>query len=390
MSTVIIEQDFPFDIIRRGERDSSRHHKRVKNATRQQLKDIIAQNDILTSDGNKKVKVKLRGLEQYRFIRNRDYRDYIGRDEFDELNENEILQRPQPGSGDPSEASEDPGEELYEVEYSLEELTKIMMEELKLPDLDETLKAELISESIEFNDRRREHGIEACLDKRKTLLANLLRKKKLKLPPNHKLPIVKSDKRFKTYDIIKEKHSNAVIFLMMDRSGSMTSDRIYAVKALYFWLVQFLKRKYDKIEIRLIAHDTIAKELKEKEFFTIKDSGGTKISAAYELCKEIIQKQYSASLWNIYVFHATDGDTFGDENVCVSLVKDLLNYGIKLFSYSEIRIDERYAQNKSEIYNQLETLSNFDKRVITYSIDALNEVYKALKTILNRSREVHK
>lgn len=386
MGTVIVEQDFPFDILRRGERDSNRHNKRVRAATREQLKNIISQNDIITGEKNKKVKVKLKGLEQYRFSRYRDFRDYIGRDQFDELEDGEILQRPQMGDGDPNQAGEDPGEETYEVEYSLEELTKIMMEELNLPDLDEMLKNELTSESIEFNDRIKEHGIEACLDKRKTLLANIFRKKQLGIPKNETLPIQKVDKRFKTYEIKTEKHSNAVIFLMMDRSGSMASEKIYAVKALYFWLTQFIRKKYDKVEIRFISHDTDAKEMKEKEFFTINYSGGTKMSSAYILCKEMIEKNYSPQLWNIYVFHATDGDTFGDESLCMSLINDLLNMGIKLFSYNEVNIGE-YIQGKSTIFKRLDALSAMDRRVVAYFISALDEVYKALKTILEQARE---
>ena len=81
MSSSIIDQDFPYDIIHRGSKDAHRHNKRIDDAVRKQLKDIITQQDIITSEGNKKIKVRLKYLDQFRFIHNRNKVDVIGRDE---------------------------------------------------------------------------------------------------------------------------------------------------------------------------------------------------------------------------------------------------------------------------------------------------------------------
>ena len=259
MGSTIIEQDFPYDILHRGQRDESRHNKRVDEAARKQLKDIISQQDIITSEGNKKVKIRLKYLDQYRFVHNQDRIDVVGRDQFDEIDDGEILHKPtQGGGGDLRKAGQGSGDEIYEAEYTIDELTDMMTEELERPDLDETKKNEIVSEIIEWEDLRKRSGIRSLIDKRRTLLANIKRRAKLK--KTKPIPLDNDDLRFRTWSIREEKHSNAVIFLMMDRSASMWEDKIYATKALYFWIVQFLRRKYDRVEIKFIAHDYHARE----------------------------------------------------------------------------------------------------------------------------------
>ena len=123
MGSTIIDNDFPHDIVHRGQRDANRHNKRVDEAVRKQLKDVISQQDIITSEGNKKVKVRLKYLDQYRFRHNPDRMDEVGRDEFDDLDDGEIIYEPGEGVGRPAKAGDEAGEELYETEYTLEELT---------------------------------------------------------------------------------------------------------------------------------------------------------------------------------------------------------------------------------------------------------------------------
>jgi uncharacterized protein len=342
MGSTIIESDYPHDIIHRGRKDAVRHNKRVNDAVRKQLKDIISQQDIITSEGNRKVKVKLKYLDQYRFRHNPDRADEIGRDEFNDLDEGEIISRPSSGQGKGSKPGDELGQEVYEAEFTIDELTEMMIEELELPDLNDTKKNEITSDIIEYTDLRKRTGVLGCLDKKRTLLAHLKRRAQMN---TEDAPIVEDDLRFKTWEISKEKHSNAVVFLMMDRSGSMYDEKIYAVKALYFWLVQFLKKKYDRVEIRFIAHDYNARELQEKDFFSISDDGGTRVSAAYELCKDLIVHNYPQSMWNIYCFHASDGDSWNDEQQCLDLVMELLGLGVNLFGYTEINFEGRSESN---------------------------------------------
>ncbi len=382
MGSVIIDQDFPYDILHRGKRDEARHNKRVDEAVRKQLKDIISQQDIITNEGNKKVKVRLKYLDQHRFIYNRDRLDEVGRDQFDELETDEVLQRPEKGSaGSPVIASDEAGEAIYEAEYSLDELTDMMAEELALPDLDERKKNEIVSEVLEWTDRRKKTGIKALLDKRSTIKANILRRAKLPKNSNQPTSIIDEDLRYRTWNITQEKHSNAVIFLMMDRSGSMWQDKIYAVKALYFWIVRFLRRRYDKVEIKFIAHDITAREIPEKEFFSIADSGGTKVSSAYYLCKDMIKHNYSVNMWNIYCFHASDGDSWYDEEYCMELVGDILDLGAIMFAYTEIDIDN-YREEDSKLLQLFRAEQKNKDGILISVISEMAHILTALRTFL--------
>lgn len=385
MGSTIIEQDFPHDIIHRGQRDAIRHNKRINDAVKKQLKDVISQQDIITSEGNKKVKIRLKYLDQYRFRHNPDRSDEIGRDEFDDLADHEIIYKPEDGSGGiPRNASDAAGEELYETEYTIEELTDMMMSELELPDLDDTKKTEITSDVLEYTDRRKRVGIAGCLDKKQTILAYIKRKAQMKLT-GKTLVISQDDMRYKTWETATEKHSNAVVFLMMDRSGSMWESKIYAVKALYFWIVQFLRRRYDKVEIKFIAHDYFAKELSEKDFFKIADSGGTRVSSAYELCRDMIKHNYPSSIWNIYCFHASDGDSWSDELYCVELVGDILGLGANLFAYAEIDLDD-YREGNSELYTLFKRASKEKHRRLMVSvIEKVEDVMDTLQKFLKHS-----
>ncbi len=379
MGSTIIEQDFPHDITHKGQGDVARHNKRVDEAVRKQLKDLISQQDIITSEGNKKVKVRLKYLDQYRFRHNPDRIDEVGRDQFDDLEDGEVISRPGEGGSSGPKAGNAAGDELFEAEYTLDELTDMMIEELELPDLDETKKNEITSDVLEYTDRRKRTGIEACLDKKQTLLAHIKRKSQQRISKDQTMPIIQDDLRFKTWEIAKERHSNAVIFLMMDRSASMWMDKIYTVKALYFWIVRFLRRRYDKVEIKFIAHDYYAKELSEKDFFTIADSGGTRVSSAYQLCSDIIKHNYPFSMWNIYCFHASDGDSWRDEADCVRIARDILNMGANLFAYAEIDMDN-YRDGESELYKLLEA----EPRIMVSIIKKTEDILDSLRVFLQR------
>ena len=393
MSSTVVEKDFPYDIIKRGDKDANRHNKRVDDAVRKQLKDIIGQHEIITREGNKKVKVRVKGLTQYRWIHSQDRVDTIGRDEFDDLDEGEIIYRPDEnksgdqglGTGDANDNLQD-GEEVYEAEYTMDELTDMMIQELELPDLDETKHVEVVSPTLEWNDRRRYAGIRSALDKRRTLIRYLKRKSK-----SEEEGFINDDLVFKTWDEHQEKHSNAVVFLMMDRSYSMEEDKIYMVKALYFWIVNFLRRKYNNVEIRFISHDLRAKEMSEKDFFTISHSGGTKVSSAYKLCRDIIKNNYPPEMWNIYCFHSSDGDSWHDESLCMDLVEDIVALGAKLFAYSEINLDKN-STDESNLMMHFAKLTSKKPEVLVSTVQSKSDILTTLNKFLMHStrREMEK
>src|SRR5690606_30204263 len=115
--------------------------------------------------------------------------------------------------------------------------------------------------------------------------------------------------------------SKAVMFCLMDVSGSMTQSTKDIAKRFFILLYLFLKRSYDKIEVVFIRHHTSAKEVDEEEFFYSRETGGTIVSSALTLMQEIMAERYPVNEWNIYAAQASDGDNWNDDS---PLCRDIL------------------------------------------------------------------
>ena len=131
-------------------------------------------------------------------------------------------------------------------------------------------------------------------------------------------------------------HSKAVMFCLMDVSGSMDQATKDLAKRFYILLYLFLSRNYDKTEVVFIRHHTSAKEVDEDEFFHSRETGGTVVSSALELMKTVVEARYPASEWNIYGAQASDGDNWPDDaQRCVELINQLLPL-CQYYAYVEI------------------------------------------------------
>jgi len=185
------------------------------------------------------------------------------------------------------------------------------------------------------------------------------------------------DLRFKTWDRAIRHESNAVVLALMDVSGSMGTFEKYVSRAFYFWMVRFLRTKYERVEIRFIAHHTEAKEVTEAEFFTRGESGGTKASSAYQLALDLINANYPPADWNIYPFHFSDGDNWHTDNeICLHLVQQLLRRSNQL-GYGEIRQNQGYYSG-STLMSAFGKLS--DPKFQSVIIKSKGDVYPALRT----------
>src|SRR5438067_779835 len=125
-----------------------------------------------------------------------------------------------------------------------------------------------------------------------------------------------------------------------DGSGSMTTSKKYVAKSFFFWMVRFLRLKYQHVETVFVAHDTEAQVVPEQDFFALSNSGGTRCSSAYQVALEHLQQHHPASRWNIYLFHFSDGDNLPYDNaVCKTVVQDLLVH-CNMVGYGEIRYQD--------------------------------------------------
>jgi uncharacterized sporulation protein YeaH/YhbH (DUF444 family) len=138
--------------------------------------------------------------------------------------------------------------------------------------------------------------------------------------------------------------SKAVMFCLMDVSGSMTQSTKDIAKRFFILLYLFLKRNYDKIEVVFIRHHTSAREVDEQEFFYSRETGGTIVSSALKLMQEIMAERYPINEWNIYAAQASDGDNWNDDSpVCRDiLIKQIMPF-VQYFTYVEITPREHQA-----------------------------------------------
>jgi sporulation protein YhbH len=166
-----------------------------------------------------------------------------------------------------------------------------------------------------------------------------------------------------------------VVIAMMDVSGSMGEFEKYIARSFYFWMVRFLRTKYNNVEIVFISHHTEAKIVTEEEFFTKGESGGTRVSSAYQLAMDVINNRYPPTDWNIYPFHFSDGDNmFSDNRQCVELVKQLLSK-CNLFGYGQIKQGWYPAGTLMSVYSQEIDHDKF----VAVTIEDKEDVYPALR-----------
>lgn len=365
---------------RKGHQDQARHQQKVREAIKQNLPDLVSEENIIMSDGKHVIKVPIRSLDEFRFVYNFNKNKHVGQGDGDSQVGDVLGVDPQAAQkgGKGENAGDQPGDDIVEAEISLAELETMLFEELELPFLKQKDRDQIETREIRFNDIRKK-GIMSNIDKKRTILENLKRNATSGAPGIH--GISPDDLRYKTWEEIVKPQSNAVIIAMMDTSGSMGSFEKYVARSFFFWMTRFLRHQYEHVEIVFIAHHTEAKEVTEEEFFTRGESGGTICSSAYIKAIEIIDNRYPPSMYNIYPFHFSDGDNLTSDNErCVKLIGELLKRA-NLFGYGEVNQYNRSSTLMSA-YKHI-ALPNF----MHYVIKEKSEVYNALKSFF-RKREL--
>ncbi|QTH44174.1 sporulation protein YhbH [Cohnella sp. LGH] len=364
---------------RKGYQDQARHQQKVRDAIKQNLPDLVSEENIVMSDGRQIIKIPIRSLDEYHFVFNTNKKKHVGQGDGDSQVGDVLGVDPTPAGGKGEGAGSDPGDDVVEAEISIAELESMLFEELELPYLKKKDKQQIEVKDVRFTDVRRK-GIMSNIDKKRTILENLRRNSR---DGRAEIGgISPDDLRFKTWEEIVKPQNNAVILAMMDTSGSMGSFEKYCARSFFFWMSRFLRRQYEKVDIVFIAHHTEAKEVTEEEFFTRGESGGTICSSAYVKALEIIDSRYPPSLYNIYPFHFSDGDNLTSDNErCVRLIKELLERS-NMFGYGEVNQYNRSSTLMSA-YKHLE-----HQQFFYYIIKEKGEIYNALKTFFRKRETV--
>ncbi|SEM09555.1 YeaH/YhbH family protein [Halomonas caseinilytica] len=175
--------------------------------------------------------------------------------------------------------------------------------------------------------------------------------------------------------------SKAVMFCVMDVSGSMTQAHKDIAKRFFLLLYLFLERNYERVELVFVRHHTAAKEVDEEEFFYSRETGGTIVSSALTLVDEIIEARYPPSQWNLYVAQASDGDNWDDDSLtCRDLLVNSLMPRLQYFTYVEITPHAHQAL--WEEYERVE--AEYADRFAMRQIVEAGDIYPVFRELFRR------
>jgi uncharacterized protein len=323
--------------------DHSRFRKIVKGKIRDNLRKYVSHGEMISPKGEGKCVIPVPQIENPRF-------------KFGEKSEGGLGQGegkpgdPVQGDGDskdPAEAGNESGNKELEVEVSLDELAQILGEELELPKIEPKGKRQIQSKSTRYTSIGTK-GPDSLRHFKRTY-KEALKRQIITGTYNPENPIIipiRADSRYKSADLKVEYENSAVVIYMMDVSGSMGDEQKEIVRTESFWINLWLKSQYKDIEVRYIIHDATAKEVEEEVFFKTRESGGTLISSAYKLCKDIISSDYNSNEWNIYPFHFSDGDNWSsdDTRLCLEILDNDIFPHSNIFCYGQV--ESRYGSGQ--------------------------------------------
>ena len=316
------------------------------------------------------VSIPLDGMDEPRFRREGGTRDMVlpGNKKFVE---GDILPRSnEGGGGKPKEAGEGDGEDAFRFVLTREEFVNLFLDDLELPDLAKRKLAEAESEGLQRAGYATS-GSPANISVSRTVARALARRVALRRPRPEaieeleaeladcddetrraaliaeiealkakvkRIPFIDPiDIRYRRFETIPKPVAQAVMFCLMDVSGSMSEHMKDLAKRFYMLLYVFLKRRYRHVEIVFIRHTDRAEEVDEQTFFYGPASGGTLVSSALQAMHEIVRSRFRPSDWNIYAAQASDGDnsTADAEAVARLLTEQILPVS-QFFAYLEV------------------------------------------------------
>ena len=337
-------------IVDRAASDRARHKKKIDKAIKESIKDVIAEESIIGQNGKKKIRIPVRGIKEYRFVYgNNEENKTVGSGGGHNVKRGQKIGQKRAGQSKgqgTGKASDQRGDEYYDVEVTLEELAEYLFSDLELPDL-EKKKFKFVSQESIKRQGYRFKGIRPRLSKKETLKRKIRRQKMAEKVGTYdpeageRFPFHKDDLKYHHIKPKIKENSSAVIFFLMDVSGSMSMDRKFLARSFFFLLYQFLNHKYEKVDVVFISHSTEAKRVGEDNFFKIGTYGGTIISTSLNLELDIIAKEYHPNTWNIYSFYCGDGENWSSDNEkCIDLFKKIKDVS-QLTGYFEI--NEHYG-----------------------------------------------
>ena len=364
------------------ERDERRFKQIVRGRIRENLRKYITHGEMVGRSGKKAVSISVPQLDVPRFRFGKNGSGGVGQGDGEV---GEQLGKPgQEGDGSGGAGSEPGSGHLLEVEVSLEELAGMLGDELELPRIQPKGSANITADKSKYNSIR-PTGPESLRHFKRTYL-NALRREistgNYEAGNPNVVPI-KSDKQYRSWNDVPQPEVNAVVIYLMDVSGSMTDDQKQMVRTEAFWIDTWLSSQYEGLETRYIIHDAVAKEVNEHTFYHTHESGGTRISSAYKVCAQLIQKSFPVDDWNIYCFQFSDGDNWGDDNrQAFELLGDNLLPAANIFCYGQV--ESPYGSG--DYIDSLRKQYGEDDTLILSEIPDKDGIYHSIKTFLGKGQ----
>ncbi|MDB5405996.1 MAG: hypothetical protein JWL84_908 [Rhodospirillales bacterium] len=341
------------------------------------VQDALRKRKVAEVGSGEKVSIPTKGIGEpsFRHSRRTGHSDYVVPGNKEYVVGDEI---PRPsggggGSGGSDGAPDGEGEDSFEFTLSKEEFLDMFFEDLELPDLvKKTLK-----ESTATDMSRAGYtisGAPANLSVTRTMRNSMARRISMRRPKPIEVELLEAelaqaesagaadevarltleietllrrtklipfidpvDVRYKRFEHIPRPNTQAVMFCLMDVSGSMTEGMKDLAKRFFMLLHVFLERRYKTVDVVFIRHTSTAEEVDEETFFYSRETGGTVVSSALEKMLEIARARYPLDTWNIYAAQASDGDNYGsDSGRCVEMLNGKVLPLCQYFAYIEV------------------------------------------------------
>lgn len=363
--------------------DHSRFRQIVRGKIKQNLRKYVQKGEMLGKKGKDTISIPIPFIDIPHFRFGQKEQGGVGQGDG-EVGQSIGQGQPQPGDGQGS-AGEGEGQHALEVDVTLEELAQILGEELQLPNIEHRGKEQVVTQKIKYTGVNTT-GPESLRHFKRTF-KQALRRQIAMGTYDPKRPVIiptREDRRYRSYKVQNLPETNAVIIYMMDVSGSMGDEQKEVVRIESFWLDTWLRHQYKGLETRYVIHDAVAREVDRDTFFHTRESGGTMISSAYKLCKEIIAADYPSSSWNIYPFHFSDGDNWSadDTRLCIDLLKGEILPHVNQFAYGQV--ESPYGSGQF-IKDLRESVGDDEKMALSEIADK-DAIYNSIKDFLGKGR----
>ncbi len=360
--------------------DQGRFRDIVRGRIKENFKKYVTHGEMIGKRENDIVKIPVPSIDIPRFKYGPKQRGGVGQGSGkpgDPMNG-----EPQEGTG---EAGDQPGQHAIEVGVTMDELATILGEELELPDIKPKGRPRQETTKNKYSAMAPvgPAGLRHFKSSYKKALQRYI-SSGVYTPENPVIVPQRGDFRYRSFKPVVKPQASAVVIYMMDVSGSMGEEQKEIVRLESFWINTWLKKHYKGLETRFIIHDATAKEVDEKTFFSTSESGGTLISSAFKLAKEIIETDYPPDKWNIYPFHFSDGDNWSGEDTrfCMRLLQEFFLPNVNQFGYGQV--ESKYGSG--QFAKDLEREFPNDDRLVISKIESREKILTSIKDFLGKGR----